>query len=150
MGKIPVGLCQCGCGQKTNIVPHAIKRQGLASGDPYKYIFNHHLRKFHKKYNVAGTDHPAYKGGRRIDSRGYVLIWRPRHPRASNGYVKEHILIAETALGKPMPKKSMVHHVNGKPGDNSRGNHVICQDQAYHLLLHKRMRALAHGEDLAQ
>jgi hypothetical protein len=34
-----------------------------------------------------------------------------------------------------------VHHADGDRSNNSPGNLVVCQDNAYHQLLHKRMRA---------
>ena len=52
----------------------------------------------------------------------------------------EHIVVAEKALGKPLPKGARVHHVNLDTHDNRRRNLVICPDEAYHQLLHKRMR----------
>ena len=36
----------------------------------------------------------------------------------------------------------MVHHVNEIRSDNWKENLVICQDCAYHKLLHRRARAL--------
>ena len=64
----------------------------------------------------------------------------PEHPRThKNGYVFEHILMAEQALGKPLPKGAEIHH-HGARDNNSQI--VICQDHAYHMLLHRRMRAL--------
>ena len=53
----------------------------------------------------------------------------------------EHIAQAEMALGKPLPKGAIVHHVDMNPSNNSHSNLVICQNQAYHLLLHVRTRA---------
>ena len=48
-------------------------------------------------------------------------------------------MVAEKALGKPLPKGAEIHHY-GKRDDNTKL--VICQDQAYHKLLHRRMRAI--------
>ena len=53
-----------------------------------------------------------------------------------------HVAIAEAALGKPLPKGAVVHHANRNPSDNRRENLVICPNQAYHLLIHQRMRAM--------
>lgn len=52
-----------------------------------------------------------------------------------------HVLIAEKALGKALPPNACVHHADGNPGNNAPSNLVICPDQAYHSLLHRRMRA---------
>jgi len=70
-------------------------------------------------------------------------VWKPSYLRASNGYVREHILVAEKALGKPLPKGAVLHHHNEDRTDNRPENLVICQDRAYHALLHRRMRAKA-------
>lgn len=52
-----------------------------------------------------------------------------------------HVFVAEKALGKTLPKNAAVHHVDGNPSNNSSDNLVICEDQAYHSLLHVRTRA---------
>lgn len=69
---------------------------------------------------------------------------RPRiHKLIYDGprHVYEHILIAEKALGKSLPKGAQVHHIDENPLNNDPNNLVVCPDQAYHRLLHRRMKA---------
>jgi hypothetical protein len=47
----------------------------------------------------------------------------------------KHVLKAREVLGKSLPKGTVVHH-------HSKEQLVICENQAYHLLLHQRTRAL--------
>ena len=85
---------------------------------------------------------PSWKGGKSMSSNGYIRVLLSGHPRSdSRGYVKEQVLIAEQALGNLLPRGAIVHHVNGCPSDNRNTNLVICDNQAYHMLLHRRMRA---------
>ena len=56
--------------------------------------------------------------------------------------VLNHVLIAEKALGKRLPKGSEVHHVDGSRTNDNNSNLVICQDRTYHKLLHMRTDAL--------
>ena len=55
---------------------------------------------------------------------------------------RAHRMIAERALGKPLPKDAVVHHMNSDILDNETPlNLVICPNQSYHMLLHSRMKA---------
>ncbi len=49
---------------------------------------------------------------------------------------------AEQAMGKKLAGKHPVHHANGDCSDDTNSNLVVCEDAAYHALLHKRMREL--------
>ena len=117
-----VRVCECGCGG------HVVMARFLRG-------HNFHVR--------IGALHPNWKGGVVQLIGGYVGVLKPEHPRASTstGYVREHILVAEHALGRPLPPKAQVHHVNRITHENAGSNLVICQDNAYHSLLHQRQRA---------
>jgi len=93
-----------------------------------------------KKY---GKNNPNWKGGYRINNDGYAMVLMPDHPRSQvGGYVLEHILIIEKVLGKALPLKAKTHHVNEVRHDNRNENIVVCENDAYHFLLHMRKRAL--------
>lgn len=54
-----------------------------------------------------------------------------------------HRLRAERALGRPLPRGVEVHHVDGTKSTDSPL--VICQDRAYHMLLHALDRVRRAG-----
>lgn len=88
----------------------------------------------------AGKKNPRWKGGAYVDVHGYKRILFPEHPRAyADGYVFEHVLIAEKALGKPLPQPTRIHHW-GSLIENRKI--VICNDGGYHAVLHRRTTAL--------
>ena len=72
-------------------------------------------------------------GTRYTHQDGYIFL--------SGVNKKEHILIAEKALGKKLPKHAVVHHANENRSDNRNSNLVICPDNSYHRLLHRRLDA---------
>jgi hypothetical protein len=107
------------------------------------HIFNVVNRDGRNKHFGTGVASPNWRGGRSATGFGHVTLRQPDHPNANRGkQVLEHVAIAAAALGRAIPKGVEVHHVNEDPSDNSRGNLVICQDHAYHFLLHRRLRAL--------
>lgn len=57
----------------------------------------------------------------------------------------EHVRIAVQTLGRPLPRGAEVHHVDGDGTNNTRSNLVVCQDRAYHKLLHVRTRIVRAG-----
>ena len=82
-----------------------------------------------------------------------VMKQRPHHTGSPTGKGYWHtqidgkrkhdqVWIAERALGRPLPKGAVVHHADENPMNNDPTNLVICPSQAYHSLLHVRLRAM--------
>jgi HNH endonuclease len=136
-----LGYCWCGCGQRTRVPARTVPRAGQVAGVPLRFVHGH---------NSRGASNSSWRGGRHAMESGYIRVWRPQHPHADvNGYVYEHVLVACQALGKALPPKAEVHHVNGRRADNAPQNLVICPDNAYHTLLHVRAeayRACGHAD----
>jgi hypothetical protein len=93
-----------------------------------------HRMRLRRNGSLEPTRRPVGAGG--IGKSGHVLI-------CSSGVRKyQHIIIAEEVLGKPLPVGAQVHHVDLNPSNNRNDNLVICPSDAYHKLLHQRLRAL--------
>jgi len=100
---------------------------------------------------ITGAKHPSWRGGR-YESLGYVYIYKPEHPRASQGpkksYVREHIVVWEEANGKPLPKGWMVHHLNGITNDNRPSNLQGLSSKKHYLVLQAKAKRIQELEAL--
>ena len=135
MNETAPGYCQCGCGEKTRIARKTRTNEGIFKGQPKRFLNGHNagIR--------TGENNPGWKGGRKVDVNGYVLILLPNHPRANkNGYVLEHILVLEKALGRPILPGETGHHIDGNRANNSPGNLILFKTGGMHTSYHKRLR----------
>jgi hypothetical protein len=125
---IPRGLCQCGCGLSAPIARQTRRtRPNCVKGQPQRFIEGHNQR--------------------RAEIRAkHRSLHIPGHPNAgAAGGVGVHVVIAARALGHALPPGAEVHHVDRNGHNNVNRNLVICQDHAYHKLLHIRTRVVKAG-----
>ena len=64
---------------------------------------------------------------------GYVMV------KVNGKLTYEHRVLAEKALGKPLPEGAVIHHTGNRDDNHGYCKLVICPNQEYHQLLHERM-----------
>jgi hypothetical protein len=90
-----------------------------------------------KKGQNTRSKNVNWKGGRRKDSSGYVLILKPDHPFAMrNGCVFEHRLTIERHLGRYLEVREEVHHIDGIIDDNRIENLHLFPSHSEHQKFH--------------
>lgn len=98
-------------------------------------LCNLHYRRLQAHGDATKTvNRPAGAGTPHID--GYWTF------EIDGRAVMRHVLIAERAIGKRLPKGAQVHHVDLDRSNDANDNLVICPNAAYHQLLHRRTAAL--------
>ncbi len=94
--------------------------------------------------------HWKWNGGKTKTEKGYIQTLMPNHPHANpKGYVREHIIIAEEILGRPLLDKEEPHHINETKDDNRKENILVCKNHKEHMMLHVQLRALKFNNNLA-
>jgi len=89
----------------------------------YEYVKLTHAGNRHIKRRPGGDHH--------------VLVLSHGHLRANRGgQVYEHILVAESELGRPITNNEVVHHINCIKSDNSPSNLFVCSSPSEHFSIH--------------
>lgn len=73
----------------------------------------------------SGHFNPNFNGGKYIDDKGYIRVLSPKHPYHNHGYVYEHRLVVEEALGRYLQSWETVHHINEVKLDNRMENFFL-------------------------
>lgn len=88
-----------------------------------------------RSYEKKDTDLPA---GSRRDQKGYIRIYKPDHPFTNmRGYIFEHRLVCEEALGRYLNPEEEVHHLNIKTDDNREANLLVMASYRDHMEFHR-------------
>lgn len=87
-------------------------------------------------YGKTGTQHPNYKGNRKVHPDGYIMLLAPEgHPArtAAYPYVLEHRLMMEEHLGRYLEPEEVVHHIDNNPSNNVIENLQLFANQSEHI-----------------
>ena len=86
--------------------------------------------------SLTGADNAAWRGGRQVRSDAYAYVLAGDHPTTRrDGYIQEHVLVAEQAVGRLLLRTEVVHHRDGLTLHNSPENLQILP-RAEHARLH--------------
>jgi len=84
-----------------------------------------------------GENSPRWRGGRRKNKGGYVLLrYDPCGPFASmcsSNYILEHRLVIAQYLGRSLLPNEHIHHINGVKQDNRLENLKLVSSQKEHF-----------------
>lgn len=114
-----MSFCGCGCGATTKLARQSTTALGHVRGQPVRFVVGHNM-----KGRQTLTDY----------ARQHVGGDRSR---------RVHRVRVEQVLGRVLPRSVVIHHADGTRGLTS--TLVVCPNQAYHKLLHARMRVVVAG-----
>ena len=101
-------------------------------------------------YAVVERNDDVYHKGYIKTWAGYIKVSKPDHPRAdAKGYVHEHVLVAEAAIGRYLQDNEIAHHINGIKDDN-RIENLKVMDRKYHKSIHSRQARKPVDVELAR
>lgn len=78
---------------------------------------------------------------------GYYRYYIPNHHLAGkSGCVYEHMLVAETMLGRELKDSEVVHHIDGNRANNSPDNLMVFKTKADHTAYHGGCKVVKDGD----
>lgn len=97
----------------------------------------HKVVRIHK----TGKKHFSWKGGTKRDGGDYLKTMTKGHPHADDrGYVFQHRLVMERAIGRRLALEEVVHHIDGNGFNNKLSNLMLFSNTTEHMSFHKRIK----------
>lgn len=87
---------------------------------------------------LALEKHYKWNGGKRTTAQGYIELKSPNHPHKNKqGYVPEHRLVVEKALGRFLETTEIIHHIDENPQNNKIENLYLFVRRPDHAIYHR-------------
>jgi hypothetical protein len=125
-------LCECGCGRQTSVAKRMRKRNGVIvqrKDEPNRFVFGHGRRTLPFVLNRAGYPRKKLSAD---------------HPFAAmadaNGYVTLHRLVMAEALGRPLRREEIVHHIDEDIKNFALENLMLFESNGEHRRHHAALR----------
>jgi hypothetical protein len=106
-----------------------------------------HTKEWNKKVSESkiAEKNPMWNGGRHKTFWGYTLVKCNNHPYSDReGYVREHRLIVEKAIGRYLNPPERIHHINFLKSDNRIENLALFKDESSHTKFHNKLRRFGY------
>ena len=101
------------------------------------------IRRFLRGIGIS-ANRRGDSGGRTKTTRGYILLCR-RTKQDGRVEQREHRLVMEHLLGRPLTRHEVVHHINGDRADNRQENLMLFSSAKEHRVFHVEQEE--HGGD---
>jgi len=79
---------------------------------------------------------------RKLDKKGYVLIYKPDHTysKTKNGWIKEHRAVIEDFLGRRLINPECIHHIDFCKENNTIENLMVFKNHNEHSKFHQQLK----------
>lgn len=135
------------CGREIQVKLCDIKRGGGKYCSKFCFYKTPQSKQSRRKRSLTcrgintGESNGMWNGGKSKNGEGYILILQHHHPYAhAYGYVLEHRIIMENAIGRFLKPTEIIHHINGIKDDNRIENLQLFPGVGEHTRFH-----LAHS-----
>src|ERR1035441_2689917 len=129
---VEIKCSQCGAPSFSSITRARLTKHSFCSHDC-------------KNKFLRGANHPGWREGFQ-NNNGHRFVRCQGHPRARNnsGYVAEHILVVEKALGRYLVKGERVHHIDCDK-DNNTPENLAVMSLSQHSSAHQSVNGILKG-----